>query len=324
MLSIGLAAGIFKPLISGTVRAVTDSTNKTRGFGIFYLMVNIGASIGPVVAAKLTTLSWNYAFMAAASGIVIMLIITILFYKEPPRQMEGETLGKKFKDMGEALSDYKFAIFLVFLGIFFWLPFWSFFNVLPLYIEKVLDTARLYLSMESVLGDTFMSLISKEENGVKYILGATVAHTGWLIIIFQMLVTHISEKFKTLPSFLAGIFIAALGFFFIGTAAIASPNWVFVGIFLFAIGEMTSSPRIQEYITWIAPKEKAGLYMGCNFLAVGLGGILSGLYTSLFGYFQNLDKPEYIWYVLSIHAVVGIVSIYLFTRYIGEFKELEE
>lgn len=39
MLSIGLAAGIFKPLVSGTVRAVTDKTNKTLGFGIFYAMV---------------------------------------------------------------------------------------------------------------------------------------------------------------------------------------------------------------------------------------------------------------------------------------------
>ena len=33
MLSIGFAAGIFKPLVSGTVRAVTDGTNKTLGFG---------------------------------------------------------------------------------------------------------------------------------------------------------------------------------------------------------------------------------------------------------------------------------------------------
>ena len=38
MLSIALAAGIFKPLVSGTVRAVTDKTNKTLGFGIFYAM----------------------------------------------------------------------------------------------------------------------------------------------------------------------------------------------------------------------------------------------------------------------------------------------
>jgi len=52
MLAIGFAAGIFKPLISGTVRVTTDSTNKTLGFGIFYAMVNLGASLGRVAAGK--------------------------------------------------------------------------------------------------------------------------------------------------------------------------------------------------------------------------------------------------------------------------------
>jgi dipeptide/tripeptide permease len=65
MLSIGFAAGIFKPLISGTVRAVTDKTNKTLGFGVFYAMVNVGGSFGPIVAGKLRAISWNYAFIAA-------------------------------------------------------------------------------------------------------------------------------------------------------------------------------------------------------------------------------------------------------------------
>src|SRR3989304_8824524 len=46
MLSIGLAAGIFKPLVSGTVRVVTDQTNKTLGFGIFYAMANVGGAFG--------------------------------------------------------------------------------------------------------------------------------------------------------------------------------------------------------------------------------------------------------------------------------------
>jgi MFS family permease len=53
MLCIGLAAGIFKPLIAGTVRVVTDKTNKTLGFGIFYQMVNVGASLGPIVVGLL-------------------------------------------------------------------------------------------------------------------------------------------------------------------------------------------------------------------------------------------------------------------------------
>ncbi|NJK86977.1 MAG: peptide MFS transporter [Bacteroidales bacterium] len=88
MLSIGFAAGIFKPLISGTVRLTTDSTNKTLGFGIFYMMVNIGGTFGPIVAGKLRAISWEHAFIVAAVSITIMLIITLILYKEPERNVE--------------------------------------------------------------------------------------------------------------------------------------------------------------------------------------------------------------------------------------------
>ena len=130
MLSIGFAAGIFKPLVSGTVRVVTDQTNKTLGFGIFYAMVNVGASFGPIIMGKLRAMSWDYVFITAAIAVGIMFLITLFFYKEPPREIEGITIKKKFKDMGEALTDYKFLIFIILLGIFFWMPFWAFFNVL--------------------------------------------------------------------------------------------------------------------------------------------------------------------------------------------------
>ena len=62
MLFIGFAAGIFKPLISGTIRVVSSADNKTLGFGIFYQMVNIGGLLGPIIAGKLRVISWNYAF----------------------------------------------------------------------------------------------------------------------------------------------------------------------------------------------------------------------------------------------------------------------
>ena len=91
-----------------------------------------------------------------------MLIITIFFYKEPPREIEGITLGQKFKDMGIALSDYKFLIFLILLGIFFWLPFWSFFNLLAIYIDKNLDTVSLYQSLKGVFGSGIASIFSED------------------------------------------------------------------------------------------------------------------------------------------------------------------
>lgn len=325
MLGIGFAAGIFKPLISGTVRVTTDSTNKTLGFGIFYAMVNIGASFGPVVAGKLRAISWNHAFIAAAVGIGLMLLITIFFYKEPKREIGNATLKQKFKDMYVALSDKKFLLFLLLLGLTFWLPLWAFFNLVAVYVDRNLDTVRLFLVIDSIFPTWFSNILSAEdEHGTRRLLGETIAHTGYIIMIFQIFISRIFEKFKAIPSFSFGLFVAALGMFTIGYAYLSFPEFIFLGIFLFATGEMISSPRIQEYIMWLAPKEKAGLYMGTNFLATGLGGALSGItYTILYGHFRDAGNPEYVWFCLAGNFILGIIALYIFTKTAGEFKELD-
>lgn len=326
MLSIGLAAGTFKPLIAGTVRAVTDKTNKTLGFGIFYAMVNVGGSFGPIVLGKLRAISWDYAFMAAAACIVVMLLITIFFYEEPPRDIEGETLGKKLGDIGVALSDLRFTALLVLLGICFWLPFWAFFNLCAVYVDGNLDTARLYQQMQGALGTTVANFFSQvDEQGTRRVLGETISHTGWIIMILQVGVSSAAERFRAMPTFLVGLLFISLGFGVIGLANVTAPAVIFLGILVFAVGEMVSSPRIQEYITWVAPKEKAGLYMGMNFLAIMVGAALSGVtYTSLWGTFEAMGNPEYVWYTLAAHTLLGIAVLVLFMKTVGQPEEREE
>jgi len=313
-------------LIAATVRAVTDRTNKTLGFGIFYAMVNIGGSFGPIVLGKLRAISWDYAFMAAAAAVVLMLLITIFFYEEPERDIEGVTLGQKFRDIGIALSDLKLTTLLIILGAFFWLPFWCFFNLCAVYVDSNLDTARLYQSMAAVLGTGIAGFFSQvDETGTRRILGETISHTGWIIMVLQVFVSSAAERFKAMPTFLFGLLLIAVGFAIIGFANISAPAIIFVGILVFAVGEMASSPRIQEYITWIAPKEKAGLYMGMNFLAVMIGAAFSGItYTALYGRFESAGHPEYVWYVLGAHTLLGVLALQLFTRVAGGFEEREE
>ena len=327
MLSIGLAAGIFKPLIAGTVRAVSDKTNKTLGFGIFYAMVNVGASFGPIVAGKLRAISWNYAFLAAAVSIGLMLLITIFFYKEPEREIEGVTLGQKLREMGVALSDMKFASFLLLLGLFFWLPFWSFFNLCAIYVDSNVDTAQLYLLIKSfpLIGRPVADFLSHSgDDGVRRILGETISHSGFIIMILQIPVSWTVERFKAIPTFLTGLLITAVGLAILGTATVFSASMVFVGIFFFAVGEMVASPRIQEYITWIAPRDKAGLYMGTNFVATAVGGLLSGLYTKLSGVFSDMGHAGWVWYTLAAHVLIAIPVFWGFTRITGGFVERDE
>jgi MFS family permease len=324
MLSIGFAAGLFKPLIFGTVRAVTDKTNSTLGVGIFYAMVNVGGSLGPVVLGRLRAISWDYAFYAAAATIGLMLVITLLFYKEPKRELEKKRFGEKLREIGEALSDRRFALFLFLLGLGFWIPFWGFFNLCALYVDKSLDTARLYEAVRGVLGDSVAGFLSHEEGGERRILGETISHTGYIIMILQVFVSRVVERFRPIPTFFTGLTVMAAGFLVLGAAASVASTLVFLGILLFAAGEMIASPRIQEYIARLAPKEKAGLYVGTNFLAVGVGAFSGVLYTPLYGRLADAGHPGWVWYVIAVHVLAGIAALALFQKLAGTMEERTE
>lgn len=230
------------------------------------------------------------------------------------------------RDIITVLSDKKFSLFLVLLGLFFWLPFWAFFNLCAIYVDANVDTAQLYVSLSGVLGVSFANFFSQvDEDGTRRILGETISHTGYIIMVFQIFVSGVLERFKAMSSFIVGLLIMGAGFVVLGLAADSYAALVFLGIFLFAVGEMISSPRIQEYITWIAPKEKAGLYMGTNFLAVGIGGATSGVvYSTLSGYFAEAGKAGYVWYVLAAHMLAAVLILWAFIKIMGEFAERSE
>ena len=58
-LCVGIGASIFKPLVVGTVGRCSDEKNGSLAFGIFYMMVNIGGFVGPLVATTLRSYGWE-------------------------------------------------------------------------------------------------------------------------------------------------------------------------------------------------------------------------------------------------------------------------
>ncbi|RKZ15042.1 hypothetical protein DRQ53_10085, partial [bacterium] len=202
-----------------------------------------------------------------------------------------------------------------------WWPFWAFFNLCALYVDSSVDTAELYRGMHSVVPFLANFLSRVEEDGTRVILGETISHTGYIIMIAQIFVSRGIEKMPAMRSFMLGLIISALGFVVLGYASVGAAGLVFAGIALFAVGEMIASPRIQEYVTWIAPKEKAGLYMGANFLGTMIGGLLSGIYTSVYGKVDAAGNPGLVWYILAAHMVVAILVFAVFNRTLGGFEE---
>ena len=90
-LVVAVGGALFKPIIVGTVSKTAAKGTETLGFGIFYMIVNIGGFLGPWAASKMRDISWQYVFIMCSVVILINLVL-LMFYREPGRkEKEKET-----------------------------------------------------------------------------------------------------------------------------------------------------------------------------------------------------------------------------------------
>ncbi len=101
---MGLGAGAFKPIISGSIARVTDESNSTVGFGIYYWSINLGAFLFPLILVPVlkSTVGWSWVIVAAAVGTGAMILPTLLFYREPPAD---PSVARKEADLVQTLAD---------------------------------------------------------------------------------------------------------------------------------------------------------------------------------------------------------------------------
>jgi dipeptide/tripeptide permease len=110
---VAVGHGMFKPVVISTVAKSTNEENGSIGFGIFYMMVNIGGFVGPIVAGVVRGWSWNLVFYASAGWILIMSVVCLLVYREPARDVEAESqrsLAEVFRGMVEVIGNLRFFI----------------------------------------------------------------------------------------------------------------------------------------------------------------------------------------------------------------------
>jgi len=290
-LVVAIGGAIFKPIIVATVSKTSKKGSDTLGFGIFYMIVNIGGFIGPFAASKLRDIDWSYVFYMCSAVIVINLIL-LYFYKEPEkkespdRTSSSSEMGETFRNMLIVLKDRKFVIFLSIMAGF-WTMYMQIFLTLPVYITQWVDTSDIYNS-----SGFLANVIGTVENGKGIIRPEMILNIpAFTIICFQIIISGLVAKTKPVISIIAGIIIVGAGII-IMTAGFG--GWIIViAVVTIAFGEMASSPRIQEYSGRIAPKDKVALYMGYSFLPLAagniIGGLLSGkLYADLSDKFDHL------------------------------------
>jgi len=117
---VAVGHGMFKPVVISTVAKSTTSETGSMGFGIFYMMVNIGGFLGPIVAGVVRGWDWQFVFYASAGWIAVLGLIALVFYKEPPRDQAaeaGRSLADVFRGMIAVVGNGRF--FLLVAGLLF-------------------------------------------------------------------------------------------------------------------------------------------------------------------------------------------------------------
>lgn len=265
-LLVAIGAAFFKPVASAIIASNTDESTGTLGFGIFYMMVNIGGFIGPAMSSGLrTTYGWKIIFIQAAIVIAINLFVVLFFYKETKIEKPKDSIGKAIKDsilgIFEALKDVRLGILLL-LMIGFWTMFNQLFNTLPNFIEDWVNSATLSKWINENI--PFLGTLLTQDGQVKPEWFTNI--DSFMIIICQVTISYFVTKMRHINAVIRGALIASIG---VGlTFYTHNPLFTILGTMIFSIGEMMSSPTVSSFISLITPKGKDGLYQGTYFLPV--------------------------------------------------------
>lgn len=318
LLVMATGAGLFKPIISGTIARTTDETNSAFGFGIYYWMINLGAFIAPLVVTLLRGWSWRYVFMASAVYTGLMLLPTVFVYRDPPGAGNVKTLKETLLGAAEVLSDSRFMLMIVVYSGF-WILYFQNFGTVLFYLRDFVDRAPVSQALTAgfqAVGLPWTFVFDAEH--------VTVINAG-TIILLQVIISRIVKTRPALPTMVTGMAIGAVGFLCLAASTNA---WVFVlGIAVFSIGEMTAHPKYYSFVGLVAPQDRKAVYMGYAFLygvfgsllGSSLGAVLySRMMTPVIGTPLAAGRARLFWVLFALLDAVAVFGLIGFSRRFGQ------
>ena len=246
---LAFGTGIFKPGIQATIVKATNRENSSMAWGVFYQTVNIGGFLGPLLAAQLRQLEWQYVFYACAA-IISLNFLLLLTYKEQDKEERLEHRRKvKAGEVREkslwidSLKELSRPILVWYMVLFsgFWFMLMAFWDVAPLYFRDWVDTSVMvrHLFGEDGTSNRFwIFFLGMTQDGQRIQPEGLVNLNAMLIMFICFIVAGWSALMKATNSMALGTFLAAGTLMLFGGFNYV---WIMVlAIVCFSIGEMLS------------------------------------------------------------------------------------
>ncbi len=285
-----LLGDMYRPAASAMLADLVEPARRGHAFGLMYVAVNLGFTIGAAVGGVVALYSFQWLFWGDAMTSCAYAVIILVVIREtlpgvtvaatapaaaralPPARAAGSSggeasqpapssptlptdAGSNYVSLRDALSTIaRDRVFLLYVLAMFLsaMVFMQFMSSLPLYMRSVGITTDRY--------------------------GLIVGLNGAMIVVLQLPVTSFLTRFDrgrvlALSALLTGIGFGLMGF--------ATQVWQLTAlVVLMTVAEMMQAPLMQAVVGDLAPPALRGRYMGalsvCFASAVMIGGPLGG------------------------------------------------
>jgi POT family proton-dependent oligopeptide transporter len=306
LLALILGSGAFKPNIStqvGGLYAPGDG-RRDRAYSIFYVGINIGAFLAPLVCGTLgEEAGWHYGFAAAGVGMLIGLAIYL--YALPLLPADELQKARENQSARRALDGNEWRGVIALLVLFvpttlFWATYEQSGNTIVLWADANTDRTVDFFGLVSQIPTTWFLAFNPF---------MIFAFTPFVVALWTRQAARGREP-STITKMALGCFgvtaanlVMALAAFHAGGVK-ASWLWLFGFFVILTVGELYLSPVGLSLVTKIAPARILSMMMGVWLATSFVGGFLAGWLGS---FWSRMEKPEFFLMIAAIAALAGAI-----------------
>jgi MFS family permease len=240
----GMTGEMYRPAAAALLTDLTPAGERIPAFALNRLAINLGFAAGPAVAGLLAERSFFLIFLGDALTSAAFGVIALTTLPEGVRVRRGkERRGEAVRTM---LHDRAFVFFLVssVLGAFVYFQSQTTF---PLHVRA------------SGLSDADYGLL--------------ISLNGLAIVLFELPLVAITQRFPYRPVLTVGSLLVGLGFA-LNAVANDLPELALT-VLIWTLGEIVYAPVASAYVADIAPEHLRGRYQGAWGLTWGLAYVFA-------------------------------------------------
>jgi proton-dependent oligopeptide transporter, POT family len=302
-----LGNGAFKPNISTQVGLLypPGDPRRDRAFSIFYVGINLGAFLSPLVCGTLgQTIGWHYGFGAAGVGMVLGLIFYLINQKHlaPDVLAQRKREAQAQKPKKEPLTREEWLrVLAISVACLVVAAFWAVYeqqgNTLQLWADQNTNWKFFGVEMPSTWYQAFNPFM------IFFFTPLLISFWGWQ--------SRRNQEPSSLTKMAMGCCMLGLGFVVMIAASMGmapdarrSVMWLVGSTMVYTIGELYLSPIGLSFVTKVAPARIVSLMMGVWFLANFIGNYMTG-YLGTF--WEKIPHQQFFFIMTAIGVGAGLV-----------------